>query len=62
MKVAIVEVIDMVGVFDGDMPAGRTMHVTVIGMSVESAHKIPGLASRKHCRSEENCNTRFDLL
>lgn len=40
MEVAVVEVIDMVDVFDGGVAAGRAMHVTVVAVGVGSAHKI----------------------
>jgi hypothetical protein len=52
MEVAVVEVIDMVDVFDDGMAAVGTVLVTVVGKGIGSAHKVRRLVNREHGRSE----------
>jgi hypothetical protein len=52
MEVAVVEVIDMVDVFDDGMAAVGAVLVTVVGMGIGSAHKVRRLVNREHGRSE----------
>jgi hypothetical protein len=38
MEMAVVEIIDMVGVFEGGVPAVCAVLVTLVGMGRDSAH------------------------